>query len=157
VRYYGTDDLDGATTDVFTIRAGGLDKRVENLGSAPFEPLYDRLCDFDAGSDVPTQVWVPDRYMGNLLDAGIFAFIGEGQTPGLAEYGSVPWPWPGVAPEDFAGLAELNRGRRVMSVAEAGAVGLSANGGVVQRICLRGPDDKLYDFSLWPMSPDETS
>lgn len=44
-----------------------------------------------------------------------------------------------------------------MSVAEAGAVGLSANGGVVQRIYLRGPDDKLYYFSLWPMSPDEAS
>jgi hypothetical protein len=155
---YETTDLDGATVDVFTIRAGGIDKRIENFGSAPFAALYDRIRDFESESGVPTEVWVPERYRGNLLDASIFAFIGDGQTPGLAEYGSVPWPWPDVAPADFVGLAELNPGRRVMSAAEAAALALSANGGVVQRIYLRGPDgEALYYFSLWPMSPDETT
>lgn len=155
---YGTHDTDVASVDVFTVRAGGLEKRVENLGDAPFEALYDRLRNFESGAGIPTQVWVPNRFTGNLLDASIFANIGDGLVPGLGETGSVPWPWPGIAPADFVGLAEFNPGRRVMSAAEAAALGLSEKGGVVQRIYLRGPDgEKLFYFSLWPMSPDETT
>jgi hypothetical protein len=154
---YETQDLDGATLDVFTVRAAGLDKRVENRGDAPFAALYDQLRNFESAAGIPTQVWVTDRFTGNLLDASIFANISEGVTPGLAETGSVPWPWPGIAPEDFVGLAEFTSGRRVMSAAEAAVLGLSDKGGLVQRIYLRGPDEKLYYFSLWPMSPDETS
>ncbi len=98
---------------------------------------------------------MPDRYVGNLLDTSIFANIGDGTTPGIAEFGSVAWPWPDTAPADFAGLAEFRSGRRVMSPDEASALGLSDRGGVVQRVYLRGPDGKTYYFSLWPMSPDE--
>ena len=48
--------------------------------------------------------------------------------------------------------------RRVMSADEAAVLGLSDNGGVVQRIYLLGPDGKtIYSFSLWPLFPDETS
>jgi hypothetical protein len=99
---------------------------------------------------------VSDRYWGNLLDASIFQYIGDGLAPGLADTGTVPWPWPGIAPADFDGLADLNPGRRVMSADEAAALGLSDNGGVVQRIYLLGPKGKtIYYFSLWPMLPDE--
>jgi len=153
---YETQDSDVAGSDVFTIRAGGLDKRVENLGSGPFGALTDYLRNFDR-SGIPTSVWVPDRYRGNLLDASIFQYIGDGLTPGLAETGTVPWPWPGIAPGEFVGLADLSSGRRVTSADEAAVLGLSDNGGVVQRIYLLGPDGKtIYYFSLWPMLPDET-
>ncbi len=156
-RYETQGDVDRATFDVFTIRAGGLNKRVDNGGDGPFAALYDRLRNFESAAGIPRQVWVTDRFTGNLLDASIFANIGEGLVPGLAETGSVAWPWPGIAPADFVGLAEFQSGRRVMSAAEAAVLGLSDKGGVVQRIYLRGPDQRLYYFSLWPMSPDETS
>jgi hypothetical protein len=100
----------------------------------------------------------PDRYLGNLLDASVFSYIGDGLVPGLAEAGAVPWPWPGVAPAEFVGLAESIPGRRVMAADEAAVLGLSDNGGVVQRVFLLGPDgETIYYFSLWPMLPDESS
>jgi hypothetical protein len=90
---------------------------------------------------------VPDRYWGNLLDASVFRYVGDGLVPGLAETGAVPWPWPAIAPAEFVGLAELSPGRRVMSADEAAVLGLSDNGGVVQRVYLLGPgrrDDLLF-------------
>ena len=45
-----------------------------------------------------------------------------------------------------------------MSADEAAVLGLSDNGGVIQRIHLLGPDgETIYSFSLWPIFPDETS
>ena len=73
----------------------------------------------------------------------------------------VAWPWPDITPADFAGLSdpsteERNAGRRVMSQAEAAVLGLSHNGGLVQRVYLTGPDgETIYSFSLWPVFPDE--
>ena len=154
---YETQDSDVAGSHVFTIHAGGLDKRVENLGSAPFGSLTDYLRNFDR-SGIPTGVFVRDRYWGNLLDASVFRYIGDGLVPGLAETGAVPWPWPAIAPAEFVGLAELSPGRRVMSANEAAVLGLSDNGGVVQRVYLLGPDgETIYYFSLWPMLPAESS
>jgi alpha-tubulin suppressor-like RCC1 family protein len=151
---YEAVDTDVSSSDVFTIRAGGLDKRVQDLAGS-FEPLTTHLRRF-ARSGIPTTTWTPDSYWGNLLDSSIFAFIGDGVVPGLVDDDIAPWPWPGVAPADFAGLAELQSGRRVMSADEAAALGLSDKGGVVQRVYLRGPDGKaIYYFSLWPRSLDE--
>jgi hypothetical protein len=154
---YGTQDSDVVGSDVFTVHADGLDKRVENEGSGPFGALTDYLRNFDR-SGIPTSVFAPDRYLGNLLDASVFSYIGDGLVPGLAEAGAVPWPWPGVAPAEFVGLAESIPGRRVMAADEAAVLGLSDNGGVVQRVFLLGPDgETIYYFSLWPMLPDESS
>jgi hypothetical protein len=73
--------------------------------------------------------------------------------PDVPDADIVPWPWPDIALGDFIGAGDL---RRVMSADEAGVLGFSDDGGVVQRIYLLGPDDKtIYSFSLWPMSPDE--
>jgi hypothetical protein len=45
-----------------------------------------------------------------------------------------------------------------MTADEAAVLGLSNNGGVVQRIYLVGPDGAtIYSFSLWPMLPDGAS
>ncbi len=153
---YETQDSDVSSSDTFTLHAGGIDRRVDNAGDGPFGPLYERIGDFGAANPTAA-VWVADRYWGNLLDASVFQYIGDGVTPGLVESGSVAWPWPGIVPTDFVGLADLTSGRRVMSIAEAAVLGLSNNGGVVQRVYLRGPDgETIYYFSLWPMSPDET-
>jgi hypothetical protein len=101
---------------------------------------------------------VPDRYWGNLFEAA--PAIEVGVLPDPRDAGSAPWPWPGIEPAAFLGPPDPGGewGRRVMSAAEAGVLGLSRNGGVVQRIYLLGPDGvTLYSFSLWPMLPDETS
>jgi len=157
---YETQDVDVSSWATLTVHAAGIDKRVEYAGYGPFGALYERIGAF-GGANPTAVVWVADRYWGNLLDASVFQFIGDGVTPGLAESGTVAWPWPGIAPADFVGRDEggwIGHPRRVMSAAEAAVHGLSDNGGVVQRVYLEGPGtaDALYYFSLWPMQPDET-
>jgi len=156
---YETQAVDYFGSSIFTIRAGGLDKRVEVFGGeAPFAALEDDLRNFDPASSIPTSVWVPDRYWGNLFEAA--NAIEVGVLPDPREVGSAPWPWPGIVPAAFLGPPDPDgeQGRRVMSAAEAAVLGLSRNGGVVQRIYLLGPDGvTIYSFSLWPMLPDETS
>ena len=152
---YPTQDTDISSWDIFDFNAAGIDKRFEDAALAP---LREYIVDF--GRSNPTAaVWAADRYWGSLLDASVFKGIGDGTTPGLAESGSVAWPWPGIAPTDFVGRDEggwIGTPRRVMTAEEASVLGLSDNGGVVQRVYLRGPDGKtIYYFSLWPMSPDE--
>jgi alpha-tubulin suppressor-like RCC1 family protein len=153
---YPTQDIDGFGGPVFTIHAGGLDKRVEVNGPSPLGPLTEQLSGLASEAGVSTQIWVPDRYWGNLFDAA--SAIEIGLLPDPREAGSAPWPWPGISPDDFSGLEDggWGSGRRVMSPAEAAVLGLSDNGGVVGRTYLIGPDGTtVYSFSLWPMLPDE--
>ena len=66
-----------------------------------------------------------------------------------------------AAPEALVAKVTRPRGTglaRVMSADEADVLGLSDNGGVVQRVYLLGPDGAtVYAFSLWPRFPDETN
>jgi alpha-tubulin suppressor-like RCC1 family protein len=145
--YYTMTDAD--ITSVFTIRAGGLDKRVEVAGPSPLGPLTHQLREYGGEGSLTAQVYVPDRYHGKLVHLG-----------DLAHAEAVPWPWSGIDPEDFVVPAEyafITKGHRVMSADEAAVLGLSDNGGVVQRVYLLGPDSEtVYVFSLWPVLPDET-
>jgi len=154
---YETQEVDSSGSSIFTIRAGGLNKRVEVFGGeAPFGALEDHLRNVGSAGSIPTQVWVTDRYRGNLLEAG--ASIDVGVLPDPSDAGVAPWPWPGISPEDFVWPVDPGYPQRIMSASEASVLGLSGNGGVVQRIYLLGPDGvTLYSFSLWPMLPDETS
>ncbi len=98
---------------------------------------------------------MPDRYWGNLFEVDNYWFE-LGVLPEPRDAGIVPWPWPDIAPAEFFGPAAPEFGRRVISADEAAVLGLSNNGGVVQRMYLIGPDGKtIYSFSLWPMLPDE--
>jgi hypothetical protein len=154
---YEARDVDRVSSAVFTVHAGGLDKSVKVFGPSPLGPLGDHLRNFDR-SGIPTTVWVPDRYWGNLLDASIFSSIGDGSLPNLPETGPVPWPWSDITPPEFAVVPLDDRWgrRRVMSAEEATVLSFSDNGGVVQRIYLFGPDgETIYYFSLWPMLPDD--
>ncbi len=154
---YPTQDTDGFGGQIVAVHAGGFDKRVEVAGPSPLGSLLSQLRGFNPGHGVLTQVWVPAHYWGNLFEAA--SAIEIGLLPDPREAGSAPWPWPDIAPGDFVGRDEggwVGDARRVMSPAEAAVLGLSANGGVVRRIYLRGPDGKtIYWFSLWPMLPDE--
>lgn len=150
----GTDAFGSST---FTIHAGGFDKRVVIIGGeAPFEVLADHLRTLDRSAGLTTHVWTTDRCSGLLIEA---VWLARGLAPPPPATSAVPWPWPGIAPGDFVGLADPKaafEGRRTMSAAAAAVLGLSDNGGVVQRIYLLGPDGKtIYLFSLWPILPDE--
>lgn len=156
--YENTFDTDAFGSTSLTIRAGDLARRIEVAGPNPVEALIARLRDFEPGSSVPAEVWVPDRWWGTLIEAS--PLIESGVLPDPAETGSAAWPWPGLASDDFVPLGEAGGWagypRRVMSADEAAALGLSDNGGVVQRIYLIGPDGEAVQvFSLWPMLPDE--
>ena len=154
---YGTTDTDVGGADLYTLLAGGLDKHVVDFGSGPFGVLTDSLRHFDRNG-VPTSVWVPNRYRGNLLDASIFEYIGDGTAPGLAEFGTVPWPWLDIEPADFVpGEASGNQDlRRILTANQAAVLGLSDDGGVVKRIYIVGPDgNTIYYFSMWPVALDE--
>jgi len=157
-RYDTATDTDDPGYSIFIARAGGLDKRVEIGGSnSPFGSLADHLRNLDRGGDIPTQVWVPDRYWGLLIE--VSSWIEVGVLPGVPDTEAAHWPWPGIAPW-VSGTAldpREENPRRVMSQAEAAVLGLSDNGGVVQRIYLLGPDgETIYSFSLWPILPHET-
>jgi alpha-tubulin suppressor-like RCC1 family protein len=149
--------LDLAGSWSFTIRTGSLEKRVEGVPGGPLDALADHLRNFDREGGVQTQVWVPDRFWGNLRDAG--SAIDSGLLPDPHDAEVRPWPWPSIASREFVvGLTDLGGGRRVMSADEAAVLGLSDYGGVVQRIYLLGPDGvRIYYFSLWPLLPDETA
>ena len=144
--YYAQVDND--SYPVITIHAGGLDKQINVAGPSPLGLLIDRLSGYDGGGSTPAEVYAPDRYWGRLVSVG-----------DLSNVGAVAWPWPGIAPAGFAAAGEpgwMREGRRIMSAGEAAVLGLSNDGGVVQRIYLRGPAGKtVYAFSMWPMLPDE--
>jgi hypothetical protein len=154
---YETRDTDVADYFAFTVRAGGLDKRVEGPGGNRFPELATHLLNLDRVARFPTRVFVPDRYWGNLFEVE-GQWFELGVLPDPRDVGIVPWPWPDIDPAEFVGTAAPVYGRRVMSVEEADVLGLSDNGGVVARVYLRGPDGKtIYSFSLWPMLPDQTN
>ncbi|HEX4897365.1 MAG TPA: hypothetical protein VFV53_03300 [Candidatus Limnocylindrales bacterium] len=154
---YPTRDTDGGGGATLSVRAGGIERRVEVAGPSPLGGLMERLGGYVSEIGAQTQVWVPDRYWGNLFEAA--SAIEIGLLPDPREAGSAPWPWPDIAPADFVGRDEggwIGNPRRVMSADEAGVLGLSNDGGVVRRIYLIGPDGTtIYSFSLWPISPDE--
>jgi hypothetical protein len=153
---YETQASDPVGSAILTVRAGGYEKRVVDWGTGPYSELSDYLRTFMQGGSIPTQVWAGDRYWGNLIEAG--PYIESGSLPDPTTAGAVPWPWPNIAPEEFRTPTVPNFGdpRRVMSSEEAAVLGLSNDGGVVQRTYLIGPDgETIYYFSLWPVLPDE--
>ena len=141
-------------TTVFTIRAGGVDKQVLVVGGpGPLKALANHVRRINRNGDLAAKDFAPTRYWGSLLVAD--ALIKRGDLPG-PWYEPHAWPWKGVTPRKFIGLAGTRPGRRVMTRKEAAVLGLSQAGGVVERVYLRGPDgETIYAFSLWPVSPDE--
>jgi hypothetical protein len=131
-----------------------LVKHVEVIGDSPLGSLIGDLTAFDPGADVATEVWVTDLYQGNIFEAGPNIEGGGLPTPAADEI--VAWPWPSIRPADFTPMVNPSWGRRTFLRDEVAILGLSDNGGVVQRVYLRGPDGRsLYYFSLWPLQPDQ--
>ena len=154
-RYETSTDTDDPGFSAFIIRAGTVDKRIEIDGTPnPFDTLRDHLLDLTQRAGVKTEIFKSERYQGLLIEVGTWMDLGL--LPDPPDTMIVSWPWQDIGPEDFTGPAAPDSGRRTMTRDEAAVLGLSENGGVVQRIYVRGPDGvTLYSFSLWPTLPDE--
>lgn len=158
---YPNDQVADASTTTFTLTAGGIDKRVDvyalgmelqggvdAIARASFSRLAERLRDFDEGGAFTTDVYVPERYRGVLLDNG-----------GIAPPDVKPWPWKTLKPADFVNAIAPDRfplPSHTMTVAELEELGLEGIEGGIQGPSFHGPDDgKTYSFALRPLLPDE--
>jgi len=161
-RYDAQVDTDDPGHSIFTIRADGLDKRVEVIGSThPYQDLGDRLRHIDEWVEFPPVTWSPPvtpsgiQFHAVLVEADMWIELGVLPRPSKAQI--VPWPWTDITPDDFTGLDRYREGRRDLSAAEAAVLDLSHGGEVVRRLYLRGPDtETLYAFSQWPVLPRES-
>ena len=150
-----------ASTAIFTIRAGGLDKTVsvyalgldgEGVPDLParaaFSKLAERLIGLDSGGAFPTDVYTPAAYRVILIDDGGF--------PGP---GPMAWPFGDLTMDDFA-IDPANPNQfpsRVMTAAELDALGLENYEGGLMGITVLGPGDgKSYTLGIRPLLPDET-
>lgn len=157
---YPNNQISDASTAVFTINAGGLQKTVsvyalgleiENTpdaqARAAFRKLADRLGNIDNGGAIATDEYAPEQYRGILL---------EGQ-PGAPD--AKPWPWTDITPADFVSNGDPNAFQlpaRVMTVEEVEALGIDPHAGGFQGLTLIGPGDgKVYSLSLRPLLPGE--
>jgi hypothetical protein len=149
-----------ASTAVFTVHAGGVDKTVSvyALGMdtqggvdaparAAFQKLRDRLTDFDQGGSIKTAIYEPKSFRGVLFDAaGI-------QAPDVRT-----WPWKDLKVSDFALDADPNGlqfPHRTLDASQVGALDVKDVRGGFQGLPLAGTDGKLYTLSLRPLLPDE--
>jgi hypothetical protein len=158
-REYRSDQVADASTALFTVNAGGLQKVVsvyalgidvpnstDAIQRAAFQKLADRLADFDQGGSITTDPYQPARYRGILMDGG----------PG--DPAAKPWPWKDVAPSDFAIPADPNAIRfpvHVLTAEQVAALGIEQPEGGFQGMTLVGPSGTFYSFSLRPLLPDD--
>ena len=158
---YPNDMVADASTAIFTIEAGGLQKTVsvyalglemegmvDGPARAAFKRLADRLTDFDQGGTIPTDVYTPEAYRGTLFEA-----------PGIEAPDVRAWPWPDLTPADFKPDADPNGNQfphRVMTPAEIDLLEVIDYEGGFQNLVLTGPDGKLYTFTLRPLLPGES-
>ena len=156
---YTDDHVADASTAVFTVNAGGLQKTVsvyalgidvpdmaDALPRAAFKKLAERLGDFDKGGTITTQAYAPERYRGILMDGG----------PGDPD--ARPWPWTDVKPSDFALPADPNAigfPVRTLTPAQVASLGIADPEGGFQGMTLIAPDGTFYSFSLRPLLPDD--
>lgn len=133
------------TTKVVSVFALGME-RPDSVDSPVLQGLArlgERIRAFS--SEVSGEVvWVPDRWRGVL-------------TPD-AQAASQDWPWPAIAPADFAQRPEPGAPRfpvRTTSPDEVALLGLDDIDGGFSGLTLAGPDGKLYSFALRPLLPDE--
>jgi hypothetical protein len=155
-RYDERTDTDDPAHTIFIIRAGGIDKRVEAIGSNhPYGELAERLRHIDEWVEFPPVTWPGREFHAVLVEADLWIELGVLPRPSTDQI--VAWPWAHIAPDDFNGLGQYAGGRRNLSAAEATVLDLSDGGGVVRRLYLLGPDKTLYSFSLWPLVPAETT
>lgn len=159
---YRNDQVADASTAVFTLNAGGLQKTVsvyalgldvpgmpDAMARAAFGRLAARLGNFDRDGTIRSEEYAPERYRGYLLEG----FLGGNEGK--------PWPWKDVAPGDFVVPNDpdsLQLPTRELTTAQVEALGVTPYAGGFQGLTLTSPDKATaYGFSLRPLLPDETT
>jgi hypothetical protein len=158
--HYDPGTIADAPTSTFLLNAGGVRKVVsvvalgmdqtENTDAATLTALAalaDLLRNFDPNGTSGAGVYEPQRYRGILSDSG--------PPTGAA----IAWPWTKLTQASFVTPPDAGSGfgRRVMSVGEVAALGLSGIEGGLQGATVKDADGKIYAFDLRPLLPDETS
>ena len=154
--------LADAGTATFTLRAGGREKVVsiyglietgaegpDALARKAFLALAERLRNFDDGGTYPTIAYEPPTYRAMLMEtSGVVAPLHA-------------WPWPNLNPSDFKEPEDPNAAfrlaQRVLTPAEAEAIGLGDLRGGALGIYLDGPDGKQYSLAIRPLLPGESA
>jgi hypothetical protein len=149
-----------APSTIFTLNAGGLEKVVtinalsednsqgpDALARAAFFKLATRLGDFDRGGTIDSDVYEPAAYRGVLS---------EQQAGPIAP---TAWPWRAIKITDFvdanAAAGGIRLPHRAMTPDEVAALGIKDFAGGLQGIVLKGPDARIYGFTLRPLLADE--
>jgi len=159
-RDYASAQVADASTALFTVNAGGLEKTVsvyalgidtpntaDAIPRAAFLKLADRLADFDTGGSINSDPYVPSKYRGILMDGG-------------PDPAAKAWPWKDLAVADFAVPAAGNATQfpvHVLTAKQVAALGVEHPEGGFQGVTLAGPKGKFYSLSLRPLLPDEKS
>jgi hypothetical protein len=149
-----------ASTAVFTINAGGVDKTVsvyalgmdvqggaDAAARAAFQKLAQRLTDFDQGGAFETAEYEPTAYRAVLFEA-----------PGIQAPDVRAWPWPDLKVTDFKPDADPNGlqfPHRTMTAEEIAKLDVTDFQGGFQNLVLTGSDGKLYTMSVRPLLPGE--
>jgi hypothetical protein len=152
-----------APTAIFTINADGDSKTVSAVALGMDSPpgpdtavlkrlagLGERLRDFDQGGALASAPYAAPAFRGVILEQqGI-----EGAQIQVRD-----WPWPALAPSDFA-LPEdpmaLPQGSRTLTPDEAAAVGVEGyENGISSGVYIRDDAGTVYSLVLRPLLPDE--
>jgi hypothetical protein len=157
---YTDDGVADAGNTIFTVRAGGLDKKVDIYAlfeetrpgpdapaRAAFFRLAERLRDFDRGGTIDSDVYQTDRFRGVILP----------RDP-APELKPVAWPWPTIKPSDFKpgdGISSTTFPHRTMTTDEIAALKQSDIDGGLQGLVLKAPDGALFQLILRPLLIDE--
>jgi hypothetical protein len=157
---YENNMVADASTAIFTIDAGGVEKTVsvyalgmdtqggaDAAARAAFQKLAQRLTDFDQGGTFETAVYEPSAYRAVLMEA-----------PGVQAPDVRAWPWPDLKVTDFKPSADPNGlqfPQRTMTPAEIEKLDVKDFQGGFQGLVLTGSDGKLYTLSVRPLLPDD--
>jgi hypothetical protein len=159
---YPNDMVADASTAIFTINAGGVEKTVsvyalglevqgaaDAAARAAFQKLAQRLTDFDQGGAFETSEYEPAAYRAVLIEA-----------PGVQAPDVRQWPWPDLKVTDFKPDADpsgLQFPQRTMTAEEIAKLDVTDFQGGFQGLVLTGSDGKLYTLSVRPLLPDDKS
>lgn len=141
-------------TTVMELRAGGVDKevRVAGLGMDP-PPGPDAAVLTSLAALVEKLMAIPttDEYHA---EASIAVLAETEAAPGVTP---VPWPWPDLAPSDFAKPPPddpFGFATHVLTAAQCDAIGITP-GESAGPLTFAGPDGRTYVVAVRPALPDE--
>ncbi|CAN5616441.1 hypothetical protein BH20CHL7_BH20CHL7_12430 [soil metagenome] len=157
---YRNDMIADASTAMFSIHAGGIEKTVsvyalgldegvpDGPARAAFGRLAERLVSLDAGGLVQAVDYAPAAYRVALLEA-----------PGIVAPDVRTWPWDDVAVTDFKPDADPNGFQfphMTMTEDQVAELAVTDFAGGFQNLVMTGPDGALYTISVRPLLPDES-